>query len=265
MIADMFDVFFFDLDGVVYIGGRATPGAASTLDRLRGMGKAIRFLTNNPTTRSEIADRLRWHGIKAEIGEIITAGSATADYLAGEGIVRAWVVGEPGLRREVEMAGVLPAGEEDCEAVVLGWDDSATLLTIRKAALAVRRGARFVSTNVDRTYPSPEGPIMSVGALAEAIRIGSGKDPVIVGKPFEPMFRDSLSTVDSPPSRVAMIGDTPEIDILGAHRAGITAILMGDARAPEEGFARPDARIVSLPELFDPSASLSPWTPPPTE
>ena len=84
MIADMFDVFFFDLDGVVYIGGRATPGAASTLDRLRGMGKAIRFLTNNPTTRSEIADRLRWHGIEAEIGEIITAGSATADYLAGD-------------------------------------------------------------------------------------------------------------------------------------------------------------------------------------
>ncbi len=50
-----------------------------------------------------------------------------------------------------------------------------------------------------------------------------------------------------------MIGDTPEVDILGAHRAGITAILMGDAPVPGEGdFRRPDGHINFLPDLFAP-------------
>jgi Predicted sugar phosphatases of the HAD superfamily len=78
VIADLFDCFFFDLDGVLYVGGETTPGAAESLDTLRSMGKAIRFLTNNPTTRVRIADRLRGHGIAAEMDEIVTAGSATA-------------------------------------------------------------------------------------------------------------------------------------------------------------------------------------------
>jgi HAD superfamily hydrolase (TIGR01450 family) len=266
MIADMFDVFFFDLDGVMYIGGEATPGAAASLDTLRSMGKTIRFLTNNPTTRVRIADRLRGHGIAAEMDEIVTAGSATAKYLAGEGVARAWVIGEAGLHKEVEQAGILPAGEEECEAVVLGWDDTATLAMIRRAAFAIRKGARFVATNIDRTFPSPEGPVTGIGALAEALRIGSGKDPVVVGKPFSPMFREALESLQQPLQRIIMIGDTPEVDILGAHRAGITAILMGDAPVPGEGdFRRPDGRINILPDLFDPGRVVNRWTPPSTE
>lgn len=266
MIADMFDVFFFDLDGVVYIGGETTPGAAAALDALRSMGKTIRFLTNNPTTRVRIADRLRGHGVAAEMDEIVTSGSATAKYLAGEGIARAWVIGESGLHKEVELAGILSANEADCEAVVVGWDDAATLATIRKAAGAIRKGARFVATNIDRTFPSPDGPMMAVGALVEALRIGSGREPVVVGKPFAPMFREALHSVGVPPQRVVMTGDTPEVDILGAHRAGVTAILMGDAPIPGEGdFRRPDGRIVSLPDLLDPSKSVVRWTPPSTE
>ena len=134
MIADLFDCFFFDLDGVLYVGGETTPGAAESLDPLRSMGKAIRFLTNNPTTRVRIADRLRGHGIAAEMDEIVTAGSATAKHLAERGIMRAWVIGEAGLHREVEMGGILPAGEKDWEAVVLGWDETATLAAVRRAA-----------------------------------------------------------------------------------------------------------------------------------
>jgi len=239
MIADMFDVFFFDLDGVIYIGGETTPGAATVLDALRSMGKTIRFLTNNPTTRVRIADRLRGHGIAAEMDEIVTAGSATAKYLAGEGIERAWVIGEQGLHKEVELAGILSANEADCEAVVVGWDDAATLSTIRRAASAIRKGARFVATNIDSTFPSPDGPLMAVGALVEALRVGSGQEPAVVGKPFAPMFREALHSVDAPPPRVVLTGDPPEVDIPGAHRAGVPASLMGHDPAPGGGAPRP--------------------------
>ena len=75
MIGDMFDVFFFDLDGVIYIGGETTPGAVSVLDALRSMGKTIRFLTNNPTTRVRIADRLRGHGVAAGAAQATSANT----------------------------------------------------------------------------------------------------------------------------------------------------------------------------------------------
>ncbi|WP_290685224.1 HAD-IIA family hydrolase, partial [Aminivibrio sp.] len=266
VIADLFDCFFFDLDGVLYVGGEATPGAAESLDTLRSMGKTVRFLTNNPTTRVRIADRLRGHGIAADMDEIVTAGSATAKYLAEQGITRAWVIGESGLHKEVEMAGILAAGEKDCEALVLGWDETATLAMVRRAALAVRNGALFVATNIDRTFPTAEGPVAGVGALVEAIRTGSGRDPVVVGKPFPPMFAEAIDSAGFPRERTVMVGDTPDVDILGAHRAGISAILMGEALHSGEGdFRRPDGYISSLPDLFSPAGTCGRWSLPRTE
>lgn len=48
MLADTFDVFLFDLDGVVYVGRNPLPGALEALARLRAMGKMLRFLMNDP-------------------------------------------------------------------------------------------------------------------------------------------------------------------------------------------------------------------------
>lgn len=43
MISKNYDVFLFDLDGVIYIGDKALPGAVASLKRLREEKKAIRF------------------------------------------------------------------------------------------------------------------------------------------------------------------------------------------------------------------------------
>lgn len=57
MLADSFDVFLFDLDGVVHVGLNPLPGAPEALARLRGMGKTLRFLTNDPRpTRQHVGD-----------------------------------------------------------------------------------------------------------------------------------------------------------------------------------------------------------------
>ncbi len=75
VLAEQFDAFLLDLDGVVYIGAELLPGAAEALGRLRGAGKTIRFLTNDPRpTRRELAEKLTGLGIEARVGEIITCG-----------------------------------------------------------------------------------------------------------------------------------------------------------------------------------------------
>jgi len=46
VIAAEFDVFLFDLDGVIYLENELLPDVKLSLERLRQMGKIIRFLTN---------------------------------------------------------------------------------------------------------------------------------------------------------------------------------------------------------------------------
>ena len=49
-----FDSFLVDLDGVVYVGPAAVPGAASTLAALTAAGMRVTYVTNNasrPPTR----------------------------------------------------------------------------------------------------------------------------------------------------------------------------------------------------------------------
>lgn len=66
MIAQSFDAFLFDLDGVVYVGEQALTGAPEALKKLRQMNKIIRFVTNNPcTTREKVKEKLARLNIEA--------------------------------------------------------------------------------------------------------------------------------------------------------------------------------------------------------
>lgn len=107
MLVDEFDVFLFDLDGVIYIGPEPLPGAVESLKRLRQDKKDIRFLTNNPiTTREKTAKRLNSLGIEASSEEVITSSWATAQYLQNEKIRTAFVLGDENLKWECQQVGI---------------------------------------------------------------------------------------------------------------------------------------------------------------
>ena len=263
MIADKYDAFFLDLDGVVYVGSSPTEGAVAALEQLRSMGKDIRFLTNNPTDQEEIVARLGSLGIEAARSEVVTCGTATASVLAEQDAGSVWTLGHDGLRRALSQGGLKLVEGRPCDAVVVGWDDSITLSQIREAALAIRNGATFVATNEDKTYPGPEGILSGVGVVVDAIIAGSGKRPISIGKPCTAMFCQAIRSL-APGKRAVMIGDTPSVDVLGAHRAGLDALLMGNARTypGASDFRNPDGRIGSLMDLFDPSVETRSWTSP---
>lgn len=251
MLAERFDAFLLDLDGVVYVGDRPLPGAVEALARLRALGRAVRFITNDPIpSRAEVAERLRSLGVAADPGEVVSAGWATARWLAEAGVRRAFVLGSAGLRAEVEAAGVAAVDEEP-EAVVVGADPALTFAEVARACLWIRRGARFVATNPDLTFPTPWGPLPATGAIVRAVEAATGARPTVIGKPEPHLFRLALAGLP-PGSRAVMVGDNPDTDVLGARRAGIPAILVrGDAGAsPPDDARRPDAVIRSLLDLF---------------
>jgi 4-nitrophenyl phosphatase len=230
--AERYGAFLFDLDGVLYRGDHALPGAAETVAALRGLGRGVVFLTNNSSrTPEQVAERLRGMDIPAEPRDVVTSAQATLGLLDGVG--SAFVIGEAGVRLALEEAGVeLPEAPERVDAVVVGWDREVTYEKLRRASVLVAQGARFVATNIDASYPAPGGELWpGAGALAAVIETTTGRRPEVVGKPARPMFDAALERAGT--RDALMVGDRVETDAMGAVAAGIdAAVVFSGAASP---------------------------------
>lgn len=230
-LADELDGFLVDLDGVVWVGREPVAHAAESLRALTEADKEIVFVTNNSVRHPhEYAARLGDLGISIPDERVVTAGASTAQ-LAAEGTGAggtAFVIGAPGFKELVATAGLkLVTGEEAMEAdavVVSGHRefDYAELLT---ATRALQHGAALFATSRDPTLPMPGGAWPGTGAALAAIETASGKVAEIGGKPEPHLFEQARALIPNA-ERVAMIGDRIASDVVGAQRAGLTAILV---------------------------------------
>jgi glycerol-1-phosphatase len=247
-LADDFDGFLIDLDGVVWIGREPVPGAVGAIRDLTAAGKGVVFVTNNPgRPASAYAERLRQSGLDVDDSHVVTAGQATARLAAdrvAEG-ASAFVIGAPAFKDAVAEAGLSPAeGEEGrgADAVVVSGHrdfDYGELLT---ATMALRAGARLFATSRDPTLPMPDGAWPGTGAVLAAVETASGAEAEIGGKPEPHLFRLALNRLGGG-TRVAMVGDRPASDIEGGRRAGLATILVltGATNAEEASRAEPRA------------------------
>ena len=227
ILADRYEAFLFDLDGVLYRGFEPIPGAAEAVDRLRGLGKRVAFVTNNSSRTPEaVAKALNAVGVQAHPDEVETSALATADLLVSRGVADAFVVGEQGVREALRGVGIaLAAADADLsESVVVGWDRHADYAKLRTASLLVERGAWLVATNADASYPAPDGRWPGAGALLAAIETTTGIQAEIVGKPHPPILRSALARAGG--GRPLLIGDRLETDIAGAAGLGWDSLLV---------------------------------------
>jgi HAD superfamily hydrolase (TIGR01457 family) len=228
MLADRYDCLLFDLDGVLYRGDEAVAAAPATMAELRRRGARLVFITNNSSaTAGQIAVKLRSLGIDADPAEVVTSALATADLLAERDGGSAFAIGGPGVVEALAAAGlrVLDGRPEHADVVVVGIDQDLTYAKLRTACLLIRRGARFVATNADLTFPAPGGDLWpGAGALVAAIRATTGVEPEIVGKPFAPLFEAALRRGGG--GRPLVIGDRLDTDIEGAGRLGWDSLLV---------------------------------------
>jgi 4-nitrophenyl phosphatase len=232
--------FILDMDGVIYRGNRALPGAPEFLAALRTAGIPFLFLTNNATSPPRlVAERLKGMGIPANASDVLTSSEATAAALAAETPgCRVLVVGEVGIREALIEAGLqVTADHELADAVVVGLDRGCTYAGLRDAALAIRRGARFIATNTDRTLPTEVGLIPGAGALVGALQIATDVAPRVIGKPSRDIFMFALRRLGTRTDRTAVVGDRPETDIVGGQRAGLRTIAVLSGVGKAEDFA----------------------------
>lgn len=257
-LADRYDGFLIDLDGVVWLGHEMIDGSAEALAALAAAGKPVAFVTNSPRiTPAGQAAILRRNGVEIEPHQVVTAGSALMELARGAVGEEAGVfaTGTPGFHEQVTAAGfeALPSERwADAAAVLVTGHDHFSYDELKAAAMAARAGAWFASTARDPTMPMPDGLWPGTGSILAAVEIASGKEAVVAGKPEKPIFEAGRRELDLPPeARVAMVGDRLDTDVGGAQKAGLEGILVaGNDSIPLGTGVTPDHEIESLSGLI---------------
>jgi len=261
--------FVFDLDGTVYLGERALPGAVGCITELRHRRKHIIFVSNKPLEPAHAyAEKLTRLGLPTSETEIITSAYVLGTYLSQtEPGLRLYVIGESNLINELRSHGLTvvdelkdqdskqvidPAG---IDAVVVGFDRTFDYRKLNTAYQALKHGARFFSTNPDKVCPMPGGAIPDAGATIAALEaITSCKVELVAGKPSTMMMKVALDRMGLAPEKCMMIGDRLETDIaMGQHAGMATAVVLTGVskRADVQELAPPpDLVLENLGELL---------------
>jgi HAD superfamily hydrolase (TIGR01450 family) len=244
-LAARYDQFILDLDGCVWIGEEPTAGAPAAIAALREAGKRVAFATNDSrSTTEDLVARLWRIGMKASLRDVVTVGGAVQHLLAETRSGNtAFVVGTASMRRHVADAGLRVLNRTDlasrAEVVIVAGTEDLVYDDLRNASLAVRRGADFLATARDPTYPQPDGLWPGTGAILAAIECASARRAVIVGKPEPQLFLTAIDRLGD--GRTLVVGDRVDADLGAAARAGLDAalVLTGGASPAEAEGAEP--------------------------
>jgi glycerol-1-phosphatase len=260
-VVDAYDAVLLDLDGVVYLGPVAVPGAPEAVDRLHQRGVKTGFVTNNAARPpAAVAEHLRELGIQAENADVVTSAQAAAHLLVdrfGKG-ARVLVVGGDGILAAMAERALTPvrSAEEDPVAVIQGWAVDLTWEQLNEAAIAIHRGAHWVATNTDPTRPTDRGLVPGNGAAVAAVRMAVDVQPQVAGKPYRPLLDETTTRLGA--ARPLFVGDRLDTDIAGARTAGMDSLLVltGSHRGRDLLASGPDQRPThlgrDLAALFEP-------------
>jgi HAD superfamily hydrolase (TIGR01509 family) len=216
---------------------------------------------NGPTVRLLLraVERL---GVEADAREAIVAyrsGSreAWAEYLPRSFYLHRDLFRET-FRRFAEHLGGEPTGEfldwfheeqRDLAVEHLELRDGCveTLSQIKAAGIHVA-----IVSNIDEDYLEP---MLERAGIAELIDARTSSEEARSCKPDPAIFHHALEKADARAEEAVFVGDSPEADVLGARKVGMTTVLILDEDAPPPGAgagpsAEPDHEIRELTELI---------------
>lgn len=222
------DIAMLDLDGVVYRGPDAVPGAAEALAGARDRGLRLAYITNNASrTADQVAEKLVAMGLPdVRADDVVTSAQAVAHLMAdalppGSAVL---VIGGEGLRTPLEGRGLrcVASLDDGPVAVVQGFHPDIGWADLAEAAYAVQSGLPWYASNTDMTVPTARGIAPGNGSLVQAVRNATGAEPIVAGKPERALFDETVARVGG--HSPLMVGDRLDTDIEGAIGAGIASL-----------------------------------------
>jgi HAD superfamily hydrolase (TIGR01458 family) len=253
--------YLLDLDGTLYQGEAAIPGAVETLGALRRRGVPFRLVTNTTTrSRAMLVERLAGFGFEVRADEIVTATLAGIGILeaAGYRLIAPFV---PAGALE-EMAGLALAGGTSgsaaagpADAVVVGdLGEAWTFALLQEAFEHLLSGAALVALSRDRFWRQGHRLTLDAGPFVAALEFASGKPAAVAGKPSGAFYASAVASLGVPASSVAMVGDDLWSDVEGAQRAGLQGWMVRTGKFREDHLLHatvtPDRVLASVAELL---------------
>lgn len=242
-----YDCALLDLDGVLYVGPDAVPGAPEAVAAARAAGMRVAFVTNNASRTPEtVAAHLTALGMVAAAGDVVTSAQAAAALVSaavppGSAVL---VVGGDGLGAALVERGLRPVNSlaEGPAAVVQGFSPDVGWRLLAEGTYAVRAGLPWIASNLDVTVPTARGLAPGNGALVGVIAAATGQWPIAAGKPETPLYEEAVRRTGA--RHPIVVGDRLDTDIEGANRASTPSLLVltGVTTAADLVLAQPPLR-----------------------
>lgn len=265
-LLDNYDNFLFDCDGVVWLDEHLIPGMLETINFLRSRDKKVAFVTNNSSkSRQDYVHKFKRLGFEGITKDIIypTCYSAVLylkDHLKVPTGSKVWVLGDSGIESELKEEGYIPLGgtdplldtefdekseilkvNPDVKAVVVGSTKQFNYTRIASTLqylLHENKSLTFIGTNIDRSYPGPNGMILPAGgSVVNFMSYTADRECIDVGKPSTLFLDTVIENQNFDKDRTIMVGDTLYTDIkfgndgkLGGGNGSTILVLSGGSK-----------------------------------
>jgi phospholysine phosphohistidine inorganic pyrophosphate phosphatase len=252
--------FLLDLDGTLYTGDAAIPGAADALSGLRAHAVPFRLVTNTTSrSRRMLVDRLAGFGLAAAPEEIVTATLAGVELIRAAGYGRVAPFVPAGALEDMEgltlVGGTSGRPRTAADVVVLGdLGERWTFALLQEAFEQLMAGAALVALSRDRYFRQGARLALDAGPFVAALEYAAGATAAVAGKPSPAFFEAAVRNLGLPADRsVAMVGDDLWSDVQGAQRAGLQGWLVRTGKFREDVLQgsgiTPDRILSSVTEL----------------
>jgi HAD superfamily hydrolase (TIGR01458 family) len=245
-----------DIDGVLYVGAQAIPGAVETIQFLQKKDFPFRLITNTTVhSRQALQTKLKVLGFNVNIDKIFSAPYAANLYLKKRKAESIYLFVKGTTSMDFKDFKIT---EIDPEYIVIGdLAEEFTYERLNKAFRIIMNGTKMIALQKNRFWQSEQGLTLDAGAYVALLEYASNKKAELVGKPSRTFFEMAIEDMGMKPEQVLMIGDDIETDIQGAQNAGAKAALVKTGKYREDYVAKmkinPDMifdSIADLPEFL---------------
>jgi HAD superfamily hydrolase (TIGR01458 family) len=253
--------FLFDLDGTLYSGGSAIPGAPEALRRLRTSGVPYRLVTNTTSrSRSSLVRRLSAYGFAVVPEDIFSAVLAGAELAGSRGFTRiapflpAAALEDLG---QFELTGGTSGrpGSGVPDAILVGdLGEEWSYALMQEAFEYLLAGAGFIALSRDRYWQRGDQLALDAGPFVTGLEYATGRAAEVAGKPSPAFYEGAVWSLGLRGAQgTVMVGDDLWSDVEGAQRAGLQGWLVRTGKfresALEASGIRPDRILDSVAAL----------------
>ncbi|MFX1450302.1 MAG: HAD-IIA family hydrolase [Promethearchaeota archaeon] len=248
-------VYFFDLDGTLYLGDNLFEGVPKLIELLKKNNKPFFFLSNNSSrSTSDYIKKLSNFNLNISIENIILSQHPTISFLKKNNYHKIFLMGTTSLKKEFIEEG-FELTEKNPEILVLAFDQELTYERLVNATKFLLNDIPYIATHPDDRCPTEDGYIPDAGGIAALLEKATGREPEVFGKPNKEMVLFKLDQLGIIPKDAVLFGDRLYTDIKMGKEAGVTTccVLSGETTMEmiKKSEIKPDFIINGIWELLN--------------